>query len=197
MKAPLFLLRHARPLIAKGLCYGQLDIPADHAHTLSSAQAMAQQLRQAGFPQVQLVASPLRRCQQLAHALSHELHTYNIPHHWHSDTRLQEMDFGVWEGLPWSTIALDAWQAWTADFAHFRVGETGESVAQLMARVHHALQTPRHLPTVWITHDGVIKSVQLLQQQRQPQQASDWPRTGCAYGQSWCCTSELLGRAAR
>ncbi|MBV8617950.1 MAG: phosphoglycerate kinase, partial [Curvibacter sp.] len=30
----LWLVRHARQLIAPGTCYGRLDVPADPAHTL-------------------------------------------------------------------------------------------------------------------------------------------------------------------
>ena len=61
----LWLLRHAQPLIAPGVCYGQLDVPADPQHTLQAALRAG-----AALPRQAVVRhSPLQRCEQLAHAL--------------------------------------------------------------------------------------------------------------------------------
>ena len=37
----LWLVRHAKPLIAKGLCYGQLDIAAEQSATQQAAKTIA------------------------------------------------------------------------------------------------------------------------------------------------------------
>lgn len=48
MKRPacLWLLRHAQPLIAQGVCYGRLDVPADPSQTLQAAMRFAAQMPQ-------------------------------------------------------------------------------------------------------------------------------------------------------
>ena len=61
----LWLVRHAQPLIAPGICYGALDMPADPAATARSAQRLA-----AALPQrLSVWHSPLQRCELLAHDL--------------------------------------------------------------------------------------------------------------------------------
>lgn len=45
MSAPrLWLVRHARPEVAPGLCYGRLDVAADARHSRESARLLAQAL---------------------------------------------------------------------------------------------------------------------------------------------------------
>jgi alpha-ribazole phosphatase len=104
-----------------------------------------------------------------------------------TDPRLQEMDFGQWEGRAWQDIAPAELQAWTDDFANYAAGRDGESVSQVMARVASAfdeLQGPAD--TLWITHAGVMRAVHLLARGvRQVARADQWPRDAPAYGQ-WC-----------
>ena len=63
--ARLWLVRHAQPLVAPGVCYGALDLRADPAATADSAQRLAAALP----PRLSASHSPLQRCEQLAHAL--------------------------------------------------------------------------------------------------------------------------------
>ena len=58
---PWWLLRHATPLVDAGICYGQLDVPADAAATQHSAQAFLAALPELAQP-LQIVSSPARRC---------------------------------------------------------------------------------------------------------------------------------------
>ena len=101
------------------------------------------------------------------------------------DARLQEMNFGAWEGQPWAAIARAELAAWTADFASYRPGGNGESVTQFMARVACAFDDlPKHRDTVWITHAGVIRAVTLIQQGlRQITRAGAWPLDAPKCGQ--------------
>ena len=62
----LWLARHAQPLIAPGICYGQLDVPADMEATAASARALAETLPHG----IDILCSPLQRCEQLAQVLS-------------------------------------------------------------------------------------------------------------------------------
>jgi alpha-ribazole phosphatase len=171
----LWLVRHAQPLIAPGLCYGQLDVPADAAATADCARRLALELP-AG---IDVIASPLQRCAQLACALQ----ALRPDLRFHTDVRLQEMDFGRWEGRAWNTIDPAELQAWTDHFAHYAVGGTGESVTAFMARVGAAFDALAP-DTLWITHAGVIRAAGLLAQgMRHIKRADQWPLHAPNYGQ--------------
>ena len=173
----LWLVRHARPLVAPGTCYGRLDVPADAGATAECVRQIAARLP-AGL---RVVTSPLQRCEQLAHAL----HGQRPDLVYKTDARLQEMDFGQWEGRAWEAIGRDALDAWTADFAGHAVGGDGESVAAFMARVAQAFDAlPGQDDTLWITHAGVIRAAGLLAQGvRHVERAAQWPLDGPKYGQ--------------
>lgn len=176
----LWLVRHALPLVAEGLCYGASDVPADADATLAAARAVAAHLP----PGLAVTSSPLRRCLQLAEALHQE--RADLPHR--LDPRLAEMDFGAWENRPWSAIPPQEFERWTADFAGHRCGG-GESVAQLMARTAAALADVRahDSDALWITHGGVVRAVRLLADGVAcPARADEWPREGLAFGQACC-----------
>lgn len=95
------------------------------------------------------------------------------------------MDFGHWEGRGWADIDKAELDAWTDDFANYRAGTSGESVAQFMARVgaaFDALDRAQH--TCWLTHAGVIRAATLLAQGQRPiTSASQWPQSAPAFGQ--------------
>ena len=177
-------MRHARPLIEPGICYGQLDMPADAAHTLEVAQALALALPKG----LRVAHSPLQRCAQLVQVLQGlrpDLASIQ------ADARLMEMHFGDWEGRAWNAIGNAAVQAWTDDFADYRVGGNGESVALFLRRVEAAWVEAQQAGlaknragVLWITHAGVIRAVDLLARGiRQPDQARDWPVAAPGYGQ--------------
>ncbi len=146
---PLTLIRHTQPDIEKGICYGQSDI--DVAASFEEEAAVVARQIEAPF---KLVSSNLLRCRKLANYLAD---TFRIDAT--IDARLTEMDFGKWEGIPWSNIARSELDAWAADFLNARP-HGGESVYQMRTRVIQALTdysgSPRH--TVIITHAGVIKT---------------------------------------
>jgi alpha-ribazole phosphatase len=176
----LWLVRHAQPLIESGICYGRLDVAADAGASAECAQKLAAQLP-AG---TRVITSPLQRCEQLAHALLGLRPDLTCK----TDARLAEMDFGEWEGRAWQAIGPAELQAWTDDFAHYTVGRHGESVTAFMVRVaaaFDALQEQRDPgDTLWITHAGVIRAVQLLAQGvRQIARADQWPLNAPKYGQ--------------
>ena len=170
----LWLVRHARPLIAPGTCYGQLDMAADAEHTQQAACALHQALP----PQARLYCSPLQRCRQLRDALL--ALGPQRPSQASTDARLAEMHFGDWEGRRWDDIDPTALDHWSRHFAHHAPGG-GETVAHFMQRVNAALTTlvleaPAASDVVWITHAGVIRAARLLLQGvPSPLRAEDWP----------------------
>ena len=179
----LWLVRHARPLIDAGVCYGQLDMAADAQATRLCAEALAQVLP----PGIAAVTSPLQRCEQLAHVLLGLRPDLTFK----TDDRLREMNFGGWEGRRWDAIGPAALDAWVADFARHRPGG-GESVQAFMQRVaalwdelvdgawdngpDEARAPAADANTVWITHAGVIRAATLLHRGlRQITRADQWP----------------------
>jgi alpha-ribazole phosphatase len=171
----LWLARHARPLVASGVCYGASDLDADVALTLAAAQALALELPLGTSVQT----SPLKRCQQLADALQNLRPDLSFC----TDARLREMDFGHWEGVAWADIPRAAVDTWTADFALHRFGGN-ESAQEVLVRVGSAWdELPAAEDRLWITHSGVAQAATLLQQGiRQITHAKDWPVSTLPYG---------------
>ena len=173
----LWLVRHARPLIDPGVCYGASDVLADPAATLEAASGLAELLP----PGLPVRCSPLQRCTQLARAL----HALRPDLAWQADARLAEMNFGRWEGWRWSDITQDEFIPWIDSFHDYRFGGS-ESVGELMARVARARNdAARQGQGVWITHAGVIRAAHLLVQGlSRVSRASQWPREVAGFG---CC----------
>jgi alpha-ribazole phosphatase len=173
----IWLIRHAQVMLPPGVCYGVTDVPAEPAATLAAARALAEVLPEG----LALRVSPLQRCEQLAQSLK-GLRPDLIPH---TDPALAEMDFGCWEGQPWSNIPKSALDAWVADFARHRFGGR-ESVAEVMQRVARAWDASRAQPadSAWLTHAGVIRAATLLHQGlRQLHSAEQWPKDAPGFGQ--------------
>nr|MDP2191344.1 histidine phosphatase family protein [Rhodoferax sp.] len=172
----LWLVRHAQPLIASGICYGATDVAAEPQATLEAAQALAQTLPVG----ILLISSPLQRCERLAHCLQ-GLRPDLL---YKTDARLVEMDFGCWEGQRWDAIPQVDFDSWMASFGDHRFGGK-ESVFELMQRVACVWdETQRQgRDAVWITHAGVIRATTLLAQGvRQVQHATQWPTEAPAFG---------------
>lgn len=131
----LILIRHARPAlpgdpssIGASICYGRLDLAL--AAPCSPALAdIAAPLR--GFMPSRIVTSPALRARDTAEGLAR---TLAVPVPCEIEPRLQELDFGAWEGMVWDDVPRADLDAWAADLMHARP-HGGESAAQGMARV--------------------------------------------------------------
>lgn len=180
----LWLVRHAQPLVKPGVCYGALDLAADHAATQAAASALAAELPKG----LRVWVSPLQRCEQLAL----ELQALRLDLTFKTDARLAEMNFGQWEGVPWAQIPAPAVARWTDDFGEHRFGGV-ESANAVLARVAavwnetvHETQGLAEPAAVWLTHAGVIRAAHLVARgQLQVQQAAQWPTDAPGYGK-WC-----------
>jgi alpha-ribazole phosphatase len=159
-------------MLGPGLCYGSSDVPAHAALTREAAMAVSPLLP----PGTPVWVSGLLRAQQLAAALQVERSDLGAAR---IDTRLNEMDFGVWELQRWDSVPPDAFDAWMADFAHHRFGGV-ESTQMLLYRVAAALGELRPAPStnvLWITHAGVIRAVRhILSSGVHIREAAEWPK---------------------
>ncbi|WP_051078331.1 histidine phosphatase family protein [Leeia oryzae] len=143
----VILLRHSPCPEGDRRCYGRLDIAPDLPGMQTALPAL-----HAALPEAYDVwSSPAQRCQQLAAQLSPVYLT---------STCLQELDFGVWEGMPWDEVPRAELDAWAQDIWHFCPGG-GESASQLQTRWQtfvDGLQSERLArPQVIVTHAGVIR----------------------------------------
>lgn len=147
----LILVRHPAPDIAPGLCYGRLDIGLSLTGHAALIQ-MQTTLAASGIGKI--VTSPARRCLILAQALSP---TPII------DPRLQELDFGRWEGLSWDDVPRLALDAWAADPLGFAPpgGETGAALIDRVGRAITDLRTAGEACIV-ITHGGPLRLIPAL-----------------------------------
>jgi alpha-ribazole phosphatase len=147
----LFLIRHPRPAIPPGICYGASDVPLAEPAAASAAR-LAPQLP-AG---ARVISSPLRRCLDLARCLAPELASEVSV-----DYRLAEMNFGDWEGRSWDDIPRTEIDAWAADPVRF-TPPGGESARALLNR---ALAFVDDLTgegdddAIVVTHGGVIRAL--------------------------------------
>ena len=176
----LWLVRHAKPLLPPGVCYGQLDVAGDPAETA----AVARRLLMALPPAFDLWHSPLQRCELLELNLRAQQAFFTTT----PDPRLKELNFGRWEGQRWDAIARDELEQWTLDFADYPPGG-GESLRSMLARVQQALaevmsdrQPTRDM--VWVTHAGVIRCVHwLCSGATQLPEARQWRLSAPGFGQ--------------
>lgn len=145
----MILLRHTRPAVAPGTCYGRTDLDLHTDFEAAAAAVLA-----ALPPVTSVVSSPLARCLRLAERIA-ERRDLALA----TDPRLIEMDFGSWETRPWAEIPRPELDAWAADFDHARP-HGGESVAMLAGRVRQALDAApgSDPPALWVTHSGVIRA---------------------------------------
>ena len=148
----LYLVRHPRPEVAAGHCYGRSDLAADHADVERVLAALASQGLPGAMP---VYASPLARSAVLAHRLS-PAPTF--------DARLAEMDFGAWEMRSWDDIPRSEIDAWSADLLHYRPGG-GESVMDVAARVAAFgadIRREAHAQALVVCHAGTMRLLHSL-----------------------------------
>ncbi len=142
----LHLIRHPRPDIAPGICYGQTDVGLAEA-----AADVAARLRPLLPRDYALHTSPLARARLLAEALGTPT----------ADERLKEIHFGEWEGRSFDAIgpAIDDWAADPLDFR----APGGESARQMAGRVLHwladlQLSAPARAVVV-VAHGGPLRTI--------------------------------------
>lgn len=144
----LYLIRHTKPDIVKGTCYGQADIG-----TTDSFPAEAARIENHLPAHIKTVySSPLRRCRQLAEHL--------FPHHTiQLDDRLKEIHCGEWEMQLWDEIEKSHLQHWMKDHLN-NCMPGGESYVQLYGRVRRFFEGLQlQQPAAIVSHGGVIRSL--------------------------------------
>ncbi|MEO6352066.1 MAG: histidine phosphatase family protein [Oxalobacteraceae bacterium] len=150
----VYLIRHPRPEVAPGICYGRSNLTVSSQEQAAVLAALLPQL-QALPSATPIFSSPLLRCATLAQKLAAARGAAAVQF----DARLAEMDFGAWEMRAWDAIAREDIDAWAADLTGYRPGG-GECVLQGAARVHAFHADLARLPfdcAIVLCHAGTIR----------------------------------------
>lgn len=136
----LFFVRHIKPDIEAGVCYGQTDVPVP-----AGLQRSIIDLLPSDFDVV--YTSPLGRCRLLAAQI-----TENPV----ADPRLMELNFGDWEGKKWDEINREELDVWGADYINLSP-PNGESLMVLLERLQSFIAEISFNKVIIVTHSGIIR----------------------------------------
>ncbi len=165
------LVRHLATNIGAGICYGRMDMPL-RPDSLADVPRLAAEICAHGIARVW--TSPAARCCILADAIVAIAGTSAI-----IDPRLQELNFGEWEGLAWDSIPrseIDRWAAAPLSFAP-PGGESGQEFLDRMHEVHQAISAVGE-DCVVVTHGGPLKVLTTLLQGYTPDLRAPAPAFG-------------------
>jgi alpha-ribazole phosphatase len=149
----IYLIRHTKPDIPDGKCYGQSDIEVKEAEFKLTVSRIHQKIDLENVDKI--YTSPLKRCSLLAHALMAKQSKIV------TDERIKELDFGNWELQKWEDIDSGELERWAKNFVHEQVPE-GESHMDLYNRISEfwdEIPEEEAESLAVVTHGGVIKSL--------------------------------------
>ena len=160
----IWLVKHPRVLVDHTKCYGR----SERALTDTFKEEVeAIKTKLPWIPDV-VWTSPALRCQRTAVALGGVVKV---------DERLEELNYGDWEGLSWKAInrtECEKWQEdpWTRRPPH---GESGEDLEQRVEKVRNEiLRTVGQRKVVIVTHDGVLRVWRRLVEKKDRAAAVEW-----------------------
>jgi len=156
--ADLILVRHTRPDVNPGVCYGKLDVPLAPTWSADIDACLSQVPRA-----TRVYSSPSTRCRVMAESLCRrDCQPLQL------DERLLEVGFGKWEGLPWDTIPREELDAWAQNIDEYAPGD-GESLAMVWKRTNSFcddLRLDAEDIVVVVTHHGPIRAIAARFEQR-------------------------------
>ncbi len=142
-----YLIRHTKPQIESGVCYGQSDIE------LQKSFEKKFNFVKAALPKkvMPIFTSPLKRCLELAQFLNHQKLSV--------EPRLKELDFGAWEMKKWDEIPKEEIDPWYGDYINVSPPK-GESFLSLYERVkdfYENVLAKQDKSCVVVAHGGPIR----------------------------------------
>jgi len=149
----IYLIRHTKVNVEKGVCYGQTDVELSDSYPEELQKIKA---KLSGIKFDAYFSSPLSRCKKLANDLfSDEII---------EDKRLMELNFGDWEGKAWEEIKDPLFAVWMDDFVNKKCSN-GESFAMLKDRVLEfwsEIKSKDYKKIAIFTHGGVIRTIKAI-----------------------------------
>lgn len=160
--------RHPPARGASGRCIGSTDLPVDHRKAKRLAHHIRRMARQEQLPRVVHVSTLAR---------SRDVGLWLRRWGWQVvvDASLCELDFGRWDGQPWTAVPWAEVEAWQDDLLHHAPGG-GESLSRLAQRVEqfvaaHAADTNCLL----VSHGGWINALMHVPHGLALLSATAWP----------------------
>ncbi len=153
----IYLIRHTSVGVEKSVCYGQSDVPLSSNFDNESNSILSQFDSNEQF---QIYSSPSSRCTHLAGKFNKTIEPI-------LDSRIMELNFGIWELQKWDEINPNELNPWMDDFVNVNC-PNGESYRELAIRTFEFLDEIiklKHEKIIVISHGGVIRSLiaQILQ----------------------------------
>ncbi len=147
----IYLLRHTRPNIKTGICYGITDLELDPTSYIADITQIKESLSRVHFDAI--YSSPLKRCRQAAEAFCTEGEII-------LDARLKEMNFGEWEMMQWSDIfETQSGKEWFADYINCPTPR-GESFSDMVRKARSFIEEIKdnNGTVLVVTHAGFIRA---------------------------------------
>lgn len=163
-KPELWIWRHPKPEGVTGRCIGRTDVEVDARRARRLAYRIDARTRRAGLAK-EVWTSPLLRSWRVGRALTRLGYVHHV------DTRLQEMDFGDWDGRAWDDIPAVAIDTWRMHFAEHTPGG-GESLTMVIERARAFLRDTRE-DRIIVGHAGWISALEFVD--RPLPDAERWP----------------------
>ncbi|MCZ2722720.1 histidine phosphatase family protein [Marinomonas sp. 15G1-11] len=145
----LVLIRHPKPDVAVGTCYGRTDLDLPDGWSTQAGHVKSW-LNKNLKGDVYFQHSPLKR----AALLGQHLNTAST-----AEDELVELDFADWEGKLWKMIPQQEIQKWGENL-EFNTPFNGESLMDVRSRLDTWWQRQKNCGLenlVVVTHSGVIK----------------------------------------
>lgn len=144
------LVRHPPTVAPADVCIGRSDVAC-----AAGWDVLAEGLHATLEPPQRLYTSPLSRCRVFADWLASRWQLVPVV-----DARLQELDFGHWEGRRWSEIERADSDPWAADPLNV-APPGGECYGALLARVDDWLAEfgSAEQRIVVVTHAGPVRAL--------------------------------------
>ncbi len=157
----LLLIRHTKPLIKSGICYGQTDLLLNYKDFLIKRKSILQKIQHLNIPWDVIYSSPLIRCAYLAKYIGKKLNLKIF-----FNDLLKEFHYGKWENLPYDEIQSEM-EEWSKDYINTPV-PGGESLKMFIERTNKIYWDLINLNknVIVVTHIGVIRSFYLLYHNR-------------------------------
>ncbi|MFR9534088.1 MAG: alpha-ribazole phosphatase family protein [Rikenellaceae bacterium] len=147
----IYFLRHTRPNIKAGICYGITDLDLDPKSYVADIAQIKEGISEVKFDAI--YSSPLKRCRQAAEAIASESEII-------LDARLKEMDFGEWEMMRWSEIfEAQSGKEWFANYINCPTPR-GESFSNLVHKAKSFIEEVKDKKgdILVVTHAGFIRA---------------------------------------
>jgi alpha-ribazole phosphatase len=151
----LWIARHGA-VDAKGICYGQVDVPCVESAEIVAARIVS---GLGGEMPTRMFCSPLARAREPAECVGRQLGLIVSV-----DARLMELSMGAWEGQTWSAIEAHYGAEYTQWMEQWQTAAppNGESPPVLLQRLEAFVKELQPGSTLAVAHAGVVRALRVL-----------------------------------